>query len=548
MELAKDLKKIISGDVETSEAVLEKYSRDTSLFKVRPEVVVFPKDAKDVKALVRFVNEKKAENPKLSLTGRSAGTDMTGGPLNESIIVVFDRYMTAGSVDKEKLEALIEPGLHFKVFEHDMLGEGITMPSYPASKSIAALGGMVMNNSGGERTLKYGQTRDHVKELRMVLSDGNEYTFKSINKEELEEKKNRDDFEGEIYIKMHELLEKNYDLIKDAEPNVSKNSAGYALWRVWDKETGIFDMTELFTGSQGTLGLMTGAKLGLVRESTHTKMITVFFDSWDRLPEVVNEVLPFGPESMETFDQATLELGIRFMPEIAKKVGESFWRFALRFLPEAIMGARMLEIPDLVVLIELAEESEEELAMKVSGIEEKLDKLDVLNRTVHDKREEEKYWIMRRESFALLREHVKGKQTAPFVEDFAVKPDVLPEFLPKIISILEEAGIELTIQGHAGNGNFHIIPLMDLGKASERDKIVPVADKVYSLIAEYGGTITAEHNDGIMRTPYLEVMYGKEVIRIFEEVKRIFDPQNIFNPGKKVGGSKKYLEDHISPK
>jgi FAD/FMN-containing dehydrogenase len=546
MKIEEQLRKIIKGDVEVSEQTLEKYSRDTSLFKVRPEVVVFPKDVEDVSALVCFVNENRDKFPSLSLTGRSAGTDMTGGPLNESIIVVFDRHMTAGEVDKETLKAVVEPGLHFKIFEEKMCGPGITMPSYPASKAIAALGGMVMNNSGGERTLRYGQTRDYVEGMKVVLSDGKEYTLGPLTKEELDRKMSGQGFEGEIYRKTYELLENNFDLVQKAKPNVTKNSAGYALWRVWNRKT--FDLSQLFTGSQGTLGLLTEAKLRLVKEKKHSKMITVFFDSWNKLPSVVQAVLPHEPESMETFDQATLELGLRFMPEIAKKAGEGFLRFAMRFLPEAIMSARMLEIPDLIVLIEVAEESEDGLKKKIESIEAELREQKALFRTLHNKQEEEKYWVMRRESFNLLRQHVKGKQTAPFVEDFAVRPEVLPEFLPKVVSILEGYDIELTIQGHAGNGNFHIIPLMDLTKESERAKIIPVADKVYDLVAEYGGTNTAEHNDGILRTPYLETMYGKEVIRLFAEVKNIFDPKNIFNPGKKVGGSKVYLKEHISPK
>ena len=153
---------------------------------------------------------------------------------------------------------------------------------------------------------------------------------------------------------------------------------------------------------------------------------------------------------------------------------------------------------------------------------------------------------MRRESFNLLRQHVRGKRTAPFIEDFCIQPEKMPEFLPKLLKILKDNGIKANIAGHAGDGNYHIIPLMDLTKESERAKIVPVGQKVFSLIKEYGGTITAEHNDGIIRTPYIEQMFGAEVYGLFKEVKQIFDPQNIFNPGKKVGGTTKYIEDHIS--
>lgn len=153
---------------------------------------------------------------------------------------------------------------------------------------------------------------------------------------------------------------------------------------------------------------------------------------------------------------------------------------------------------------------------------------------------------MRRESFNLLRAHVGNKKTAPFIEDFCIATEHVPEFLPKAKKILEDAGIEVNIAGHAGNGNFHIIPLMDLTKKSERDKITSVSNKFYDLVAEYNGTISGEHNDGIVRTPYLNKMYSPEVLELFRQTKQIFDPKNIFNPGKKVNGTLEYLESHIA--
>jgi len=420
----------------------------------------------------------------------------------------------------------------------------VTLPSYPASKSIAALGGMIMNNSGGEKTLRYGQTRKFVRELSMVLSDGEEYKFRKLSAEELEQKKSQDNFEGEIYRKTHQLILENSDLVGKARPHVSKNSAGYDLWDIWDGNN--FDLTELFTGSQGTLGIMTKATIGLVKEKPFRKMIVMFFKDWQELPAVVNALLPFDPESLEAFDDATLKLGLRFMPEIARKAHQSFLSFALQFLPEAWLGLKMLGIPKLIILAELSEDSQEAIDTKTAAILKILEQFRVEVRALHDEEEAQKYWIMRRESFNLLRQHVKGKRTAPFVEDFCVAPDKIPEFLPKVLTILKDNGIVANIAGHAGNGNFHIIPLMDLTKQAERDKITKVADLVYDLIIQYGGTITAEHNDGIMRTPYLEKMYGAEVYNLFKRIKEIFDPQNIFNPGKKVGGSKDFLKEHIA--
>ncbi len=547
MNLKDDLQKIIKGDVQDDAETIALHSKDASLLKVVPKLVVFPKDFEDVENVVKYINLHRKEDPTLSVTGRAAGSDMTGGPLNESIILDVSKYFKREDVNLVELEAIVGPGVFYRDFELVTLPKHITYPVYPASKQLAALGGMIMNNSAGERSLRYGQTRDFVKEMKMVLSDGNEYEIKPLLIKELEAKIAQKDFEGELYKKTFELIDKNYDVIQKAKPKVSKNSAGYALWRILDKEKGIFDLTQLFVGSQGTLGLLTEAKIRLVKEKPHKKMIVAFFKSWDDLPNVVNEILPYDPESMETFDDATMMLGMRFMPEIAKKAHMAFLKFAEAFLPEVWIGIKMFRLPKLVVLIELAEETEEEIAKKSLAIAEKLKTFHrVQYRVLRDEKEGEKYWVMRRESFNLLRQHVHGKRTAPFVDDFCVLPEKMPEFLPKLLKILKENGIKANIAGHAGNGNYHIIPLMDLTKESERAKIRPVSDEVFSLIKEYGGTITAEHNDGIIRTPYLNQMFGEEVCGLFKEIKNIFDPKNIFNPGKKVGGSLKYIEDHIS--
>ncbi|MEX2369187.1 MAG: FAD-binding oxidoreductase [Candidatus Paceibacterota bacterium] len=529
-------------------ATRKTFSRDTSLFAVEPTAVVFPRTSTEVERLVSFVTRHKAEYPELSLTARSAGTDMTGGPLNESLIMSCTEYLNAVPEVGEDF-AVVQPGVFYRDFEERITPGHLTMPTYPASKSIAALGGMIMNNCGGEKTLRYGQMREFVNSVKMVLSDANEYTFGPLSRAELEEKKTQADFEGEVYRRMHQLLEDKYELVKQAKPATSKNSAGYALWEIWDRESEIFDLSQLFVGSQGTLGMLTEANVRLIKKKENTRMIPVFMPDWDHLPELVNRILPFAPESLEVFDEDTELLGLRFLPEIAKKAGKSLLAFAFQFLPEAWIGIKMHEIPDLVVLIELAEDEEEKLQEKAVQIAEVIDDLPgVYHREPLDDAQAEKYWIMRRESFNLLRNAVGDKQTAPFVEDFCISPDDVPNFLPRARELLESHGIDVNIAGHAGNGNFHIIPLMDLTKKEERMKIPVVAQEFYDLVLEYNGTITAEHNDGIIRTPFLEQMYGSEVYNLFKEVKQIFDPQNIFNPGKKIGGTLEYVSKHISAK
>ncbi len=206
----------------------------------------------------------------------------------------------------------------------------------------------------------------------------------------------------------------------------------------------------------------------------------------------------------------------------------------------------MLGLPKLIMLVEFAEDSEEEAAEKVRELKKIVKPFrGVFMRSLDKEEDVQKYWIMRRESFSLLREKVANKRTAPFIEDFIVKPEYLPEILPEVLAILKEHKIKATLAGHAGEGNFHIIPLMDLSKESERNKIPVVLEKVNSLVFKYGGSMSAEHNDGLVRSAFIEQMFGREVYDLFVEVKRIFDPHNIFNPGKKVGADLDYAMRHI---
>jgi len=545
-DLQKNIKDFFKGEVLIDEPTLKKYSRDASLFEVKPTLVAFPKNSDDVQNLVNFINENRKTYAGLSITGRAAGTDMSGGSIGEGIILDFTKYFKKEEVDLEEMKATVGPGVYFRDFEKETLPEGVSMPVYPASKALAALGGMIMNNCGGEKTLRYGQIRNFVKRLKMVLANGREYSFRKLTMEELNSKMEQTDFEGEIYKKTFELIDTNYDAIQRAKPQTSKNSSGYALWDVYNKKEGTFDLTQLFTGSQGTLGILIEGELGLVKVKKHEKLVSLFFKDWDELPEVVKRILPIKPESMETFDDTTMKLGIRFMPEIAKKVGKNVFSFAKQFLPEVILGIKMLGMPKLIVLVQVTEDTEYEVDEKVDKILESLKGMKVWHRVIDTPEEAEKYWVMRRESFNLLRNHVKSKKTAPFIDDFCVLPEKLPEFLPRLLGILKMHEIKVNIAGHAGSGNLHIIPLMDLSKESERAKIPKVSDEVYDLIIQYGGTITAEHNDGIIRTPYVEKMFGTQIYDLFKKVKEIFDPNNIFNPGKKVGGSLQYLKDHIS--
>ncbi len=550
--LADEIRPFFHGDVAADDASLAAASRDYSVFKVKPQVVVFPKDVEDLKNLVEFVKKKKVAGENISLTGRSAGTDMTGGPLSQGIIVSFTKYFNRiKEIAPDR--AIVEPGVYFRDLEKQLIPKGLLYPAYPASKDLCAIGGMVNNNSGGEKTLAYGKTENYVRALKIVMSDGEEHAIKSLAGVEFQAKLAEKSFEGDIYRKIHALIESHYDAIGKAKPDVSKNSAGYYLWNVWDRERGVFDLTKLVVGSQGTFGLLTEATLGLVPAKKHSRLAVVFLKDLRFAADLVDDVLKFHPESIESYDDKTLTVAVKLWRQVLGSMKGNAFVLAWQFLPEMTMVLRG-GMPKMIMLIELTGDDEKELMAKLGELHTDTLKFAASHEGIRvhilkNEKDEQKYWTIRRESFALLHNNTTGKDTAPFIDDFIVKPEYLPEVLPKVNAILDKYKRDLiyTIAGHPGNGNFHIIPLMNLKDARVRALIPKISEEVYRLVFQYHGSITAEHNDGLIRTPYLEEMYGPEIAGLFLEVKKIFDPQNIFNPGKKVNGDLKYSVDHIAP-
>ncbi len=539
-------KELINGDISEDKDILEKYSHDASIFEITPEAIIYPKDVDDLRKIVNFVTENKSSNPSLSITARSAGTDMTGGAINDSIILDFTKYFNH-IIEVGADYTITEPGVYYRDFEKATLEKNLIMPSFPASKSLCAMGGIMSNNSGGEKSLSYGKTEKYLKEVSAVLSDGNEYTFKALNEQELQDKMALQNFEGEIYRKMFALISKNYDEIQQAKPTVTKNSAGYYLWNVWNKKT--FDLTKLLVGSQGTLGLFTKGKFKLVKTTAHSKMLVIFLKDLKPLGDLVNTLMQFKPETLETFDDNTFKLAIKFLPAMLKKMGGNIFTLGWKFLPEVFMTLTH-GVPKLLIIAEFTGDDEQELAKIAHRAEFAVkEQFNLKTHITKNTEESQKYWTFRHESFNLLREKIKNLKTAPFIDDFIVHPHDLPEFLPRLDKIFSKyPELIYTIAGHAGDANFHIIPLMDLSQEKERQIIPVLSQEVYNLVLEYNGSITAEHNDGLVRGPFLEQMYGPKIFDLFKQVKQIFDPLNIFNPHKKTDATKEYLESHIKQK
>ncbi|HSH55530.1 MAG TPA: FAD-binding oxidoreductase [Candidatus Limnocylindrales bacterium] len=536
------------GDIDDSAATRDLYSHDASLFEVRPELVVAPKTSKDLEELVKLVAANKHTMPELSLTARSAGTDMSGGAINDSIIVDFTKYFTQiGSVTPTS--ATTQPGVYYRDFEKQTLEQKALMPSYPASRDLCTVGGMVNNNSGGEKSLEYGKIINFVTELKVVFADGVERIVRPLTKQQLDKKMRQKDFEGSVYRDLFHLIESNYDAIKAARPQVSKNSTGYNLWDVWDRETGIFDLTKLIVGAQGTLGFTTEMQLRLVPARPHSGLLVIFLRDIDKLGDLINVVLSHKPATFESFDDATLILSIKFMPYFLKMLGvKAFIRLLIGLIPD---GLQLIHgIPKLILMVEFNGDTPEEVKDKIKALHKELGmkrayfEINGFEETDTEIKSE-KFWTMRRQSFNLLRKKVKDKHTAPFIDDLIVNPPYLKDFLPELRAIIHKYKLFATIAGHMGDGNFHIIPLMKLEDQEERAKILPAMKEVDELVLKYKGSLSGEHNDGLVRGPWLEQMYGPEVLALFKEAKRIMDPENIFNPHKKADADWNYSFSHI---
>ncbi len=540
---------ITSVDQSIDKSDIGRCSSDASIFSVTPSLVTFPEDSGQLRQIVRQIS-KAAEKGEAGayMAARSAGTCMSGGSLTEGVIIDTQKYMnTIGSIEMRDDIPYItaQPGALYRDMELVTHAASLEMPVYPASKHLCGIGGMFGNNCGGEASLLHGKAANWIMKTKHVFADGNEYVVSPLSDRALQFKIVQDSFEGRLYRDVYTLIRDNWTVIQRNKPLVSKNSAGYYLWNVLDAETGDFDMNQLLCGSQGTLGIASEITWRLRPVEPAAKMIVVMLPDLSRLGEIVNVLLEYSPSSIESYDDASMKLAVRFFPDFIKSLG---WKKSLslgiQFLPELGMMLRG-GVPKLILVAEFKGVNDEEIDTRLLPAHDAVQKFGYEVRIPANDAGEEKYWTIRRESFNLLRKHLSGKRTAPFIDDVCIVPEFLPEFLPRLHDLLHSYNLNYTIAGHAGNGNFHIIPLMDFRDPQTVEIIMDVSEKVYALVHEYHGSITAEHNDGIVRTPYLHHMFDDDMLELFKKVKQIFDPLNIFNPGKKVGGTTEYLRQHI---
>ncbi|MBI1974862.1 MAG: FAD-binding oxidoreductase [Parcubacteria group bacterium] len=536
--LSAELRSILRGEVLTDEASLEHYSTDGSIFRVMPWAAVLPKDATDIVALTRWVREKREKNPeevRFSLTARGKATDQAGGPLSEGIILRFP-----GCLDKI-LEVRpdfvrVEPGAVFGVVNKELEGHGRFLPSFPASHMFSTLGGAVANNGAGEKSTKYGSTHLYIKALKMVLSSGAEVVVQPFKWGDLAFKKQQVNFEGDVYRDIEILIEKRKHLIETTRPKVVKYASGYNIWDVDRKteEGRIFDLTQLIAGSQGTLGIITEISLWTLPKPSHTGLLLAFFEDLPKSGQATAELLKFGPSALEMVDRFLLELVQKENPDMLAGL-----------LPDRPSPNGSGQVPAVVLLCEFDGEDQSAIQKQLEEAQNVISRLAFSSKISLDPEEQSKFWKVRR-SAALVAESAHGKKKAlPFIEDAVVPSEQFPEYVTRLYEIMQREELAFSVWGHAGQGNLHVQPFLDVGDPKDREKLFRVSEEVYEVVSRLGGILSGEHNDGIMRTPYLSRVFSPELLKVFRDVKQTFDPLNIFNPGKKVGIDLDFLKAHL---
>ncbi len=541
--LVGELKKQVAGGVFTDLPTRRQSSRDASIYELVPDVVVEPTNAQDIEKLVAFVNKHKQAFPKLSITPRSAGTDMSGGAIGNSILLEMTPHFN-------KIEALrsnvlqVQPGVFIRDIDPVLLKKDLQLGCIPASRALCTIGGIVGNNAGGEQSLRYGNADRSVRELDVVLADGNTYTIKPLNKKQLDRKMAEKTYEGDLYRRIYSLIEKNYDIVRNARPRVNKNSMGYNVWSVWDRDTGIFDMTQLFTGSQGTLGVITDIKIAAVPKAPHSGLLLAYLPSIKHLGNIIDTVMEHNPATFEGFDDITFNLGIKYFKTFRKQLGTKEYLRQQAQLTKSVAKFKG-HLPNILLMIEFDGETHQEVLNKISNLHDDLKKYKIRIDIESDEKSSAPFWQIRRAALALLRNQISGRYASPFIDDMTVQPKHLPKFIPELRKVIRKYKLPATIQGHFGDGNFHIIPLMDITGTKDQAKLEPVMRELIPIVLKYGGTMAGEHNDGMVRGSWLPAVFGQDIYNVFREVKEIFDPNYIFNPHKKTDASWEFSMSHV---
>jgi FAD/FMN-containing dehydrogenase len=515
-KVAHYLQEHLVGEVTTSIDARRFFSTDGSIFTVPPAILVYPRSEGDVRKVARFAWQLAERGRSIPITARGNGTDQSGGAVGSGIMIVFPAHMNRiVEFDNKSGNVIVEPGINYAKLQQTLETHNRFLPPFPASYEYSSVGGAIGNNASGEKSIKYGDTRAYVKTLRVVLSNGEVIETSRLNKRDLSKKLGLSTFEGEIYRAVDTLIEEN-EVVSRTKLAVTKNSAGYALADI-KRADGSFDLTPLFVGSQGTLGIVTEARLTTKPYNPETSLFVAGFDSVQQAQAAVLELraLPELPSAIEMVDHNLLKAVAAINPNQLRSVVEEPY-------------------PKIVMLIEF-DTSNERQQKKLAKRTRKILQTHSIGFQLEDNpAKQAELWKIRHSAASVMSNSVGHAKAVPIIEDGVVPVDKFAQYLEGVYEIFAHNGLEVAVWGHAGDANLHLQPYLDLSQVGDRQKAFKVMDEYYNLVIGLGGSTSGEHNDGRLRAPYLEQLYGAEVYALFQKIKKIFDPYNTMNPGVKV--------------
>lgn len=516
-KVAHYLQEHLTGEVMTGADARRYFATDSSIFALLPAIVVYPQNENDIRKTARFTWQLAERGRIIPMTARGAGTDQSGAALGSGIMMAFPAHMNRiVELDSKTGVVVAEPGLNYGKLQQTLQTHGRFLPPFPASAEYSTIGGAVANNAGGEKSIKYGVTRDYVRSLRVVLANGEVIETYRLGKRELGKKLGLSTFEGEIYRAIDSLLDENKDVLQALNLGVSKNAAGYNLADIKRKD-GSFDLTPLFVGSQGTLGIISEITLETEDYNPQTTLLAAYFDNIEDVQTAVGELLDKAgaPSAVELVDRHLLDMVNEINPNQLKGVIEA-------------------PFPGAVLLVEY-DDRDRHQAKNVKKARKILEHFTTRIDQTADPMEQERLWKIRHAS-ATITGHTPGnKKALPIIDDGVVPLGRFNDYVNGLYELFKRHRLEVAIWGHAANGNLHVQPFLDLAEVGDRQQVFSLMNEYYSLVISLGGTISGELGDGRLRGPFLEKLYGPEVYSVFKKVKQICDPYGTLNPGVKIG-------------
>lgn len=534
-ECLAELQKHISGELRTDFIDRLLYSTDASIYQVLPHGVLLPQTAEDVHAAVEV-----CAKHQVPILPRTAGSSLAGQAVNEALVVDMTRHLDQVlELNQEAQWVRVQPGIVLDELNLYLRPYGLQFGPDPASSNRAAMGGIVSNNSTGSHSILYGMTADHVQEMNVILNDGSTAHFGPLRPEKLAQMSDRAGREGDLYRQMQALVNNpaNQQAIRQGTPRHWRRCGGYNLDRLVSPAGGSpgesaisfnwpaderFNLARMICGAEGTLAVMTDITLNLVPLPTQTALAIIHFDDLYTALSAVPTILEVDPSAVELLDNLGLTM-CRGVPEYA------------RLLSTFLEGE-----PNCILITEFYGESPAELKAKVARLEHHLQTQQVgaiFVRPAYTKALQANVWKVRKVGLGLMMSIKGDHKPIPFIEDAAVPTEHLADYVTQVERFCHDIGTDVAYYAHASAGCVHVRPLINTKDARDVAKLPEITRFSVDLLGEFGGSLSSEHGDGRARSWINEHFFGPDLYALYQEVKRIFDPHNILNPGNVVDAS-----------